>query len=259
MYHPPRYDRALLLGSKRNEVLTLDEVRLYGEDSFGDPDYVSVYGLSPAQWYARGVRLMGRTAVECTRDRLAGAMAADIAALAGAAGAASRLALDLFAGSGNTLYWITRETGARRGIGFELDPGVYQLASGNLARLGLGVELRPQDYASGLAALGEPDEDLLIVFLAPPWGDALREGAGLDLDRTQPPVAQAVDVVTGLLGRRRLLFAVQVYERVEPASQAALTTRFEWSSARVYGLNEPGFNHGLLLGTHGWSPAAGPA
>jgi hypothetical protein len=78
----------------------VDEVRLYGEDSFGDPDYVPVYGLSPAQWYARGVRLMGRTAAECTRDRLAGAMAADIAALAGAAGPASRLALDLFAGSG---------------------------------------------------------------------------------------------------------------------------------------------------------------
>jgi hypothetical protein len=72
-------------------------------------------------------------------------------------------------------------------------------------------------------------------------------------------VAQAVDVVMGPLGRRRLLFAVQVYERVEPASQAALTTRFEWSSAQVYGLNEPGFNHGLLLGTHGWSPGAGPA
>jgi hypothetical protein len=79
MYHPPRYDRALLLGSKRNEVLALDEVQRYGEDSFGDPDYVSVYGLGPAQWYARGVRLMGRTAVECTRDRLASAMAADMA------------------------------------------------------------------------------------------------------------------------------------------------------------------------------------
>lgn len=258
MYQPPRYDRALLLGSKRNDVLTLDEVRRYGEDSFGDQDYVSVYGLSPAQWHARGVRLLGRTAVECTRDRLASAMARDIAAVADAAGPGSRLALDLFAGSGSTLYWITRETGAR-GIGFELDPGVHELASSNLARLGLGVELRRRDYAHGLAELGSPAEDLVIVFMAPPWGDALREGCGLDLARTQPPVAQAADVVTGLLGHRRLLFAVQVYERVEPASQAALTARFAWSCVHVYGLNEPGFNHGLLLGTHGWSPASGPA
>ena len=169
MYHAPRYDRRLLLGPKRDEILTLDEVRLYGQDSFGDPDYVCIYGLRPDEWYARGVRLMGRTAVECTRDPLARRMARDIAAVADTAGAAARLALDLFAGSGNTLYWITRETGARRGIGFELDPGVFRLARGNLAGLGLDAELRPQGYAGGLAALGPPGEDLVIVFVAPPW------------------------------------------------------------------------------------------
>jgi len=200
---------------------------------------------------------MGRTAVECTRDPLARRMARDIAAAAGLSGASARLALDLFAGSGNTLYWIIREAGARRGIGFELDPGVFRLASGNLAGLGLDVELRPQGYAGGLAALGPPGEDLVIVFVAPPWGDALREGAGLDLGRTQPPVAEAIDLVTNLLGGRRLLFAVQVYERTEPASKAALTGRFAWSATHVYDLNEPGFNHGLLLGTHGWAPGPG--
>jgi len=258
MYHAPRYDRALLLGEKRNEILTLDEVRQYGQDSFGDPDYVCVYGLTPPQWYARGARLLGRTAVECTRDPLASLIARDVAALADVAGTTSRLAVDLFAGSASTLYWITRQTRARRGIGFELDPAVFRLSAENLARLGLDLDLRPQDYAEGLAALGQPGEDLLIVFVAPPWGDALREGAGLDLDRTQPPVAEAVGAVTRVLGHRLLLFAVQLYERVEPASLAALAARFDWSATYVYGLNEPGHNHGLLLGTHGWSPALGP-
>jgi hypothetical protein len=69
-------------------------------------------------------------------------------------------------------------------------------------------------------------------------------------------VAAAVDVVTGLLGGRLLLFAVQIYEQTEPASLAALTARFAWSATHVYGLNEPGFNHGLLLGTQGWAPGA---
>ena len=60
----PLYDRALLLhGPKRNEILTLDEVRQYGTDSFSDVDYLSIYGLKPAEWYARGIRLLGRTAV----------------------------------------------------------------------------------------------------------------------------------------------------------------------------------------------------
>src|SRR5262249_47114470 len=192
MYHASRYDRALMLGEKRNEILTLDEVRQYGQDSFGDPDYVCVYGLRPGEWYARGVRLLGRTAVECTRDPLASLIAREAAALADAAETRSRLAVDLFAGSANTLYWITRQARARRGIGFELDPAVFRLSAGNLARLGLDLELRPQDYAEGLAALGQPGEDLLIVFVAPPWGDALREGAGLDLGRTQPPGAEPV-------------------------------------------------------------------
>ena len=44
-----KYDRALLLsGAKRNEVLELWEVRRYGTDSYGDADYVSIYGMRPA-------------------------------------------------------------------------------------------------------------------------------------------------------------------------------------------------------------------
>ena len=60
---PPRsqgrdYDRWLLLGDKRNTVLDLAEVEGYGRDSFGDADFVSIYGLKPRDWYARGVRLL---------------------------------------------------------------------------------------------------------------------------------------------------------------------------------------------------------
>jgi len=59
----PLHDRALLLhGRLRNEVLTLSEVQRYGSDSFSDPDYVRLYGMTPPQWYARGIRLLGRTA-----------------------------------------------------------------------------------------------------------------------------------------------------------------------------------------------------
>src|SRR5580700_9410451 len=77
----PVYDRALLLhGPKRDEVLTLKEVRQYGIDSFSDPDYVRIYGMAPTAWYGQGIRLLGRTAVECTRDALGDRIARDIAA-----------------------------------------------------------------------------------------------------------------------------------------------------------------------------------
>lgn len=188
------YDRWFLLGEKRSERLALWEVQQYGRDSFGDPDYVSIYGLKPHEWYARGVRIPGRTAVECTRDQLASLIGHDIAAAARAAPAVSLMVVDLFAGSGNTLYWIKRHTGARRAIGFELDDAVFELASTNLRIAGLSIDLRHDSYQHGLQELGQPGEDLLIVFVSPPWGHALREGSELDLRRTQPPVAQAIDV-----------------------------------------------------------------
>lgn len=79
---PLRHDRELLLfGPKRNQVLALWEVQRYGSDSYGDEDYVSIYGMRPPDWYPKGVRVLGRTAVECTRDKLGNAIGKDVAAI----------------------------------------------------------------------------------------------------------------------------------------------------------------------------------
>jgi len=250
-----RYDRWFLLGEKRNDVLTLREVQQYGRDSFGDPDHVSIYGLKPHEWYARGVRILGRTAVECTRDRLADRIGRDVAAVTRSVPGAPPVVVDLFAGSANTLHSITEHTGARHGIGFELDDAVFRLTRANVSLMGLDIDLRHDSYERGLRTLSQPDEDLLVVFVAPPWGRALSAESGLDLRRTQPPVAEAVDVTTALLGQHKLLFAIQIFETVEPGSLADLTARFPWSAVTLYDINAPGQNAGLLLATRGWAPA----
>ena len=125
----PLHDRALLLyGQKRNEVLTLGEVQRYASDSFCDPDYIRLYGMTPSQWYARGIRLLGRTAVQCTRDQLADRIGRDVAAVAASVPAETRcLVVDPFAGSCNALYWILRHVPRSRGIAFEFDFKVYEL------------------------------------------------------------------------------------------------------------------------------------
>ena len=51
-----------------------------------------------------------------------------------------------------------------------------------------------------------------------------------------------------------LLFSIQVYERIEPASLAEVRRRFDWSALRIYDFGPKGQNHGLLLGTRGWRP-----
>ena len=256
------HDRAYLLSrAKRDQILALWEVRRYGQDSFGDADYVSVYGLRPAEWYARGVRLLARTAVECTRDRLADLMAADIAEVATSAPTrGGPIVADPFAGSCNTLFWIGRRVRARRIVGFELDDGVFEATRRNLALVGSNIELAHQNYVAGLrhlaglGDLGGLGDRLLIVFVAPPWGDALDQRSGLDLRRTQPPVGAVLDLVNETVPHPALLFAIQVYERTDADSLEQVAARFDWSKRVTYPIDEAGRNHGLVLGTRGWTP-----
>ena len=249
------YDRQLLLlGPKRNHLLELWEVQRYGSDSYGDADYVSIYGLPPATWYDKGIRLLGRTAVECTHDQLADAIARDIAKAAQSAPKAPGITvIDPFAGSGNTLYWILRHVPQAQGVGFELDQQVFQLTKRNLSILGVPIEIRHSDYLAALTELSVADEELLIAFVAPPWGEALSASAGLDLLETTPPVSDVVDLLTQTF-TNPLLFSIQVYERIEPASLAEVRRRFDWSALRIYDFSPKGQNHGLLLGTRGWRP-----
>jgi hypothetical protein len=252
----PIYDRGLLLGgAKRNAVLELWEVQRYGNDSYGDADYVSVYGMRPAEWHGKGIRLLGRTAVECTRDELGDAIGKDVAAVAATAPpTAGVLVVDPFAGSGNTLYWLQRHLPGARGLGFELDAGVFRLTQQNLAALALPIDILNTDYRSGLTGVSLAADQLLIAFIAPPWGDALSKAYGLDLRRTVPPITEIVDFLLRAFTNNLLLCAIQVYETVVPESFAELKSRFDWSAFRVYGLNKPGQNHGILLGTKRWAP-----
>jgi hypothetical protein len=250
------YDRQLLLaGEKRNACLELWEVQRYGSDSYGDADYVSVYGLRPADWYSKGIRLLGRTAVECTRDGLGDAIGKDVAALAaGAPPTSDTLVVDPFAGSGNTLYWLLRHLPGSRGLGFELDTGVFDLTRSNISALALPIDISSTGYRSGLASVPDIADQLLVVFIAPPWGHALDQVSGLDLRHTQPPIADILDLLLHRFRQSRLLCAIQVYEKVNPSSLAELAARFDWSALRLYQLNAPGQNHGVLLGTKCWSP-----
>jgi predicted kinase len=255
------YDRQLLLfGAKRVSVLDLWEVQRYGIDSYGDADHVSIYGMNPADWHGRGIRLLGRTAVECTRDVLADAVAVEVAALAGSFPSTSQaLVIDPFVGSGNTVYWIVRRLPGSRGLGFELDEVVCRLTKRNLAIIESPIEIVKVDYIAGLAGVTAASDELITVFVAPPWGDALDPVSGLDLRRTEPAVTAIVDVLAQRFPHNPLLLAIQVYERVDPVSLAEVESRLDWSALHIYELNGAGQNHGVLLGTRGWAPPGGPA
>ena len=247
------YDRRFLVGEKRNERVDLWEVQRYGRDAFGDPDFVSIYGLKPAEWYAKGVRLLGRTAVECTRDVFADLIASDLAAAARTATTGDRsIVIDPFAGSGNTLYWITRHVKPGRSVGFEQDDVVFELTRRNLSIMGLGIDVLHNSYERGLKRLTVRDDELAILFISPPWGEALDPETGLDLRRTTPPVAEIIDLAIAVFHPHKLLFGIQAYETVNSDSLAEVTARFKSSALNVYDINPQAQNPGLLLGTVGW-------
>ena len=252
----PLYDRALLLhGAKRNEVLTLEEVEQYGLDSFGDAGYISIYGMLPREWYGCGIRLLGRTAVECTRDALADRIALDVASVAARMPSTDQLvAIDPFAGSCNTLFWILRHLPNAEGVAFESDPQIFELTLRNLAALDQNIDLVQGDYAKLLEERRIPADRAIAFFIAPPWGSALDEAQGLDLCGTTPPITEVIDGIARQFATHTILFATQVYEKVSAFSLSQLQAGFDWTELRVYDLNKKGRNHGILLGTKGWMP-----
>jgi hypothetical protein len=251
----PVYDRALLLhGSKRNEVLSLAEIEQYGRDSFADPDYLSIYGMSPREWYGCGIRLLGRTAVECTRDALGDRIGRDVASVAACMPSNQFVVIDPFGGSCNTLFWILRHLPHSEGIAFESDPQVFDLTYSNLAVLGQKIEVVHGEYERLIERFRFPEDRGIVVFLAPPWGTALDEVQGLDLNRTTPPINEVIEQVVRRFSHHKMLFAIQVYEKVSASSLNGIRTRLDWTELRIYDINERGRNHGVFLGSEGWAP-----
>lgn len=252
----PRYDRNYLLSpEKRNQVVELWEVEKFGRDSFGDPDAVSLYGMRPAEWYERGVRILARTTLEAVRDPLGNRIGQDVARIAADATTGSTAGvIDPFAGLGNGLYSILRHLPGAEGIGFEFEPAIFAMTTRNLALLNAPIRLFNGDFRTLLGEQRFPPGQRIVAFLAPPWADALNADTGLDLGRTKPPVGEIMDAFERVYADSPLLYVIEVHERLVPEPLAALRERFECSEVSVYDLAGPTGRHGVLLGTRRWLP-----
>jgi hypothetical protein len=250
----PRYDRDFLLSAaKRNEVVELWEVEKFGRDSFGDPDAVALYGMRPAEWYAKGVRILARTTLEAVRDPLGNLIGADVARVAATAPPSTAFGvIDCFAGSCNGLYSILRHLPGTEGVGFELDPTIFEMSIRNIASLGSPIQLFNGNYRILLDRHRVPAGHHIVAFLAPPWADALSAETGLDLRRTKPPIYEIIADFERVYPNAPILYVVEVHERLAPKPLAELRAGFEWSELSIYDLAGPTGRHGVLLGTRRW-------
>jgi hypothetical protein len=250
----PRYDRDFLLSSaKRNQIVELWEVEKFGRDSFGDPDAVSLYGMTPAQWHAHGVRILARTTLEAVRDPLGKRIGEDVARVATTAPPGSVFGVvDPFAGSCNALFSILRHLPGSEGLGFEFEQAIFDMTRRNIASLGSPIRLLHGDYRVLLGEHSFPAAHRIVAFLAPPWADALSAETGLDLSRTKPPVSEVIDNFERVYPSNPILYVAEVHERLVPEPLAALRSRFEWSELSIYDIAGPTGRHGILLCTKRW-------
>jgi hypothetical protein len=233
--------RAQLLGPRRYDVLSLDEIIEAGRVFTGDPDGLAFYGLAPTEWYARGIRLLGRTCVEATPDVTARPIAQTVRdLLAGRTTDRGRLGVvDLFAGSGNLMLHVARALGAPA-CGLDADEAVWAQTAENLRIIGEPASVRRGDWLSYFA---EPlTAETVVYLLSPPWGDAFSFATGLDLTRTEPPMPRIVETIAGR-DRSRQCYAVVQHTPLEPvANEDALgfPVLGRGSGCIVLALRDPG-------------------
>ncbi|MEW1868595.1 class I SAM-dependent methyltransferase [Streptomyces caelestis] len=205
--------RNRLLGPLRDRFLTTDQLCEAGRIMCGRPESLSLYGIPAPEMDARGIRILGRTAVECTKDPHPVAVAGVITDIEATAPAADgeAMVVDLFCGSGNIGHHLGRCLD-RPVYASELDPVVHEAGRRNLDRVGSTVRLRHADYRDLLGALpARSERDIYIV--EPSWGQAFTP-EGLDLTRTSPPVPEIIGHIQRSRDHVPCLVVVETSDRV---------------------------------------------
>jgi hypothetical protein len=210
--------RAQLLGPRRYELLSLDEIIDVGRVLTGDPQGMAFYQLAPVDWYARGIRLLGRTLVEATPDVTAGPLSRSVQRLLGDREGIG--VVDPFVGSGNLMFHVARSLSATA-CGLDIDEAVWAQTLTNLRLIGAAPAIRLGDW---LSYFDDPlDVETTVYVLSPPWGDAFSYACGLDIARTNPPIPQIVDTIA-VRDHSIRCYAVIQHSPIEPVRNVSGVT-----------------------------------
>lgn len=222
--------RRKLLSDPRQGPLSFREVRQAGWQLANNPNDLSIYGMKPLAWYALGLRIVPRTAVELTRDPHAAFLALAITSTLTSLGIKISDVIDPFAGSGNTLYHVTNALQAQRAIGIEHHHVIADLTRRNFNRLKLLGRLRNTDAqitcGNWTDAPNAMRDKPTLIFLSPPWGEAFNSD-GLDLSKTSPPINTILRTLLVAARTSPVFVAVQSYPKTVTSSVDELTNHYK--------------------------------
>ena len=222
--------RSFLNPPWNNKQLTFREVRRAGWALAGNPNDLRLFGLNPFVWYALGIRIRGRTAVEVTRDQHAQFLGQSVAHTLADIGVSVSDVIDPFVGSGNLLFHVVRATKAKRAVGLDNSADVMSLTQRNFARLRSigwlkldGLELHSENWKRSDFHLADRPT---LVIVAPPWGDAF-DAKGLDLRKTAPPMGEVLKALSSKPGTAPLFAMLQTHPLIVTESVEELRKQYQ--------------------------------
>jgi hypothetical protein len=223
------HQRSRWLYSYRGNELSLDQILEAGQVMYGDPHAISLYGRSPLDYFPLGIRLMGRTAVECCIDERAQFLAEEAYRATHSLFPGERpIVVDLLGGTCNLLFHVARRLNAITALGFEKDDGVFALTRRNLSVADVPVNVYHGDYVEQLPELIHHAHDgaPLVFIVSPPWGGGFDYHTGLDLCRTEPPVNSVIDQIRKVFPQRSHIVMVQTHTQTVSSSVQRIIAGF---------------------------------
>lgn len=242
-------EREKWLYANRNKVLSLDELFEVGNSFYGDQNLLSLYNMPPKLMFERGIRILGRTAIECSID----SHAKEIAKNANKVRSIFSLTedpilIDLFSGSCNLLYHLSNAINPCRTIAFENDYAIYNLTKHNLEIIDFHCEFYHGDYSELISKISFPQKTVPIVLIvSPPWGKGFTCKNGLDLLATEPPVDEIIRNIYKFFSGRQIIFMIQTHEKIVPRSVNSITSKFSFFYNTLDFSHSDDLNTGFLV------------
>jgi len=243
-----------LFSEKSNQLLTLTEIEYISKNLRSSSTLFSLYGRNPQEFIQQGLQLLGRTAIECTIDSEAVKLAETAYKIKNKFFPEQQpIVIDLFNGSGNTLYHISKKLKAFKAIGFENNETLYEATKCNFSKIDFQSDLYLGDSMSLLKNISFDSKRPIVFFISPPWLNGFDYKLGLDLHATSPPVSKVLDLLQKLesLQDNPTYFLIQICDKMVEPALSDIKAAFKYSLQEVEpNVSDTGLNVGLLCCTN---------